>query len=466
VPEAASSSRVLTLAAVMLANVLAVIDYNIVSVAVPDLLHSFPDATLRELSWIMNGYTIVFAAVLLPAGGLADRFGGKRLFLSGIGVFSLASLLCALAPDPLWLVAARMLQATGGGVMVTTTISLGLAALPDQRSRLFGLFGATSGVAAAAGPSVGGALLSAGGWHLIFLVNLPIAVIVVLCGWRGIRGGQPSASEVAAPLPDATAALLLTAAVASLALFLVQGNTWGWGSAWSLGALAAGLTLAAVGVLRSLRHPNSAIDLTLLRQAATAVGNSGIMLISMVQFTVVLCATLFLTTRWHYSPARAGLALTPGAITASVASWLGGRLTARLGVRLTALAGSVIAVCGWGWIALAAGSVPDYRAVLLPGLVFGMAGTSALSIAISTVAVRDVPADRFGMGSALVMLARAAGAAIGVAALTATLATTSPLAFRMAWTGIAACLAAVLALALSPAAAGVKTPEKSEATPA
>ena len=129
-------SRGLTLVTVALANVLAVVDYNIVSVAMPDLQRTFPGTGLAELSWVMNGYTIVFAAVLLPAGGLADRYGSKRLFLAGMAVFSLASLLCALAPAPLWLVFGRMLQAVGGGAMVTTTLSIGLVVLPDARSRL------------------------------------------------------------------------------------------------------------------------------------------------------------------------------------------------------------------------------------------------------------------------------------------------------------------------------------------
>lgn len=453
VPQEATR-RLLTLITVSLANVLAVIDYNIVSVAVPDFQHTFPGTTLAELSWVMNGYTIVFAAVLLPAGGLADRFGGKRLFLAGIGVFSLASLLCALAPGPLWLVFARMLQAVGGGAMVTTTISLGLAALPDERSRLLGLLGATSGVAAAAGPSVGGALLNVGGWHLIFLVNLPIAAIALLCGWRGIKVGAPPSDGARGSLPDVTGALLVTAAVGLLALGLVQGDAWGWASAATLCTLAAGLLLAVAGVRRSATHPRSAIDLSLLRRAATAVGNGGILLLSVVQFTVVLCATLYLTRRWGYAAGDAGLALTPGPAAAAVASWLGGRMAPRLGTRRVALVGGVLAVGGWGWFAVTAGAAPAYAAELLPGLVFGMGGTSLLNIAVQTTAVREIPPERFGMGGALNMLARSAGAVIGVAALAAVLTTSATSGFRASWLGIVGCLAVVLALAVAAPGGG------------
>ncbi|MDL4771041.1 MFS transporter [Actinomadura xylanilytica] len=464
-PGAARRRRALALASVILANGMAVIDYNIVSVAIPRLLRAFPGSTLAGLSWTITGYTVVFAAVLLPAGGLADRLGARRIFLGGLAVFTAGSLACALAPGPLGLVLARMLQAVGGGAVVAQAISVGLSEFPGRPSHVFGLLGAVGGVAGASGPALGSALLALGGWRWIFLINLPLGALALACGALGIRSGAPARGGAggAGPgagtgtggrgLPDLIGIVLLAGGIAALVLGLVEGPGRGWTDGGVLGPLGAGLALTAWGVRRSLRHPRPAADFTLLRAGPTAAGNAAMALLSVTQFAVVLCVALFLTERWGYSALAAGAALTPGPLTSAVVSWGSGPLVRRVGSRRIIVAGGLVGAAGWCWPLLAGPltGADGYAVVLLPALVVGTAGMAAASVAIGPLAMAEVPPDRFGSGSALVMLSRSAGAAVGIGALAAVLHDPAEGAFRVAWAGLAAFLVATaLAGAASP----------------
>lgn len=458
-PMRPARHRAFALASVILAIVMAVIDYNIVSVAIPRLLRVFPGSTLAGLSWTITGYTVVFAAVLLPAGGMADRFGPKRIFLGGLAVFTVGSVACALAPGPLELVEARMLQAVGGGAVVALAISVGLSEFPGRSSHAFGLLGAVSGVAGASGPALGSALLALGGWRWIFLINLPLGLLALACGAAGIAAGAPPGerapqgrSSGGRGLPDVAGTALLAGGVAALVLGLVQGPDWGWTGARTAAAAGGGIALTWLGVRRSLRHPRPAADFTLLRAPSTAAGNAAMALLSVTQFAVALCVALFLTERWGYSALAAGLALTPGPLTSAAVSWASGPLVRRAGARTVTVAGGLVGAAGWSWplAADALGAGRNYAAVLLPALVVGTAGTSAAAVAIETIAMAAVPPSRFGSGSALIMLARSAGAAVGIGGLAAVLHDPSGGAFGLAWAGLAA---GMLATALAGAAA-------------
>ncbi|WP_083946160.1 MFS transporter [Actinomadura latina] len=453
-PASASRRRALALTAVVLANVMAVIDYNIVSIAIPRLLRAFPGSTLAGLSWTITAYTVVFAAVLLPAGGMADRLGPKRIFLGGLAVFTLGSAACALATGPLGLVLARMLQATGGGAVVALSISVGLSEFPGRAGHAFGLLGAAAGIAGASGPALGGALLALGGWRWIFLINLPLGVLALGCAAAGVPArpaDRPGPAEERG-LPDLLGTALLAGGVAALVLGVVQGPDWGWTAGRTAAALAAGAALACLGVRRSLRHPRPAADFTLLRARSTAAGNAAMALLSVTQFAVALCVALFLTERWGYPVLAAAIALTPGPLTSAVVSWRSGPLVRWAGARAVTVAGGAVGAAGWCW-PLAAGALGagrSYPLVVLPALVAGTAGMAAAAVAIETIAMEAVPPARFGSGSALIMLARSAGAAAGIGGLAAVLHEPTGAAFRVAWAGLAAGL---LATALAGAAA-------------
>src|SRR5215211_2671278 len=232
---------------------MASLDLFIVNIAFPDIARDFGGSTLGALSWILNGYAIVFAALLVPAGRTADRLGRRRSFLAGIALFTLASALSALAPNVELLVAARVLQAVGAAAVFPTSLALVLPEFPPaERRTAVSIWAAVGGVAAAAGPPVGGLLVQAG-WQLVFVVNVPIGIALAVIAARVLHETrEPSGS----PRPDLGGALLLTTGIAALTLGIVKAPDWGWSNGRTLAALAGAAIAVAAFALRSARHPS------------------------------------------------------------------------------------------------------------------------------------------------------------------------------------------------------------------
>ncbi len=248
------------------------LDVTIVNIAFPDLRASFPSSTLSRLSWILNAYSIVFAAALVPAGRLADRFGRRRFFFLGVLVFLAASVVCGVAGSVDLLIAARAVQALGGAMLVPASLGLLLPEFPlERRATATALWGATGAVAAAAGPSLGGVLVDWQGWRAVFFVNLLIGVPALLPARRLLRESR----EPQTVFPDMPGALLLAAGVGALALGIVQGPQWGWSSARIVGSFVASAILLAAFLRRSTRHRAPVIELTLFRVRSFAVANAG-----------------------------------------------------------------------------------------------------------------------------------------------------------------------------------------------
>ena len=250
---------------------MASLDLFIVNLAFPAISADFGNASISSLSWVLNAYAIVFAALLVPAGRIADRVGRKRVFLTGLVTFALASAACAAAPSVPILVGARIVQAAGGAMMLPATLGLILPAFPaEQRAVAVGIWSAVGGVAAALGPPIGGLLVQLS-WHWIFLVNVPIGLATALVAWRVL-------DEVREPhvgaRPDVVGAVELAVGIGLLTAGIVKGPDWGWGDARIVAALAgAALTIAAF-VLRSARHPSPVIELPLLRVPSFSLANS------------------------------------------------------------------------------------------------------------------------------------------------------------------------------------------------
>ncbi|MGA8117053.1 MAG: MFS transporter, partial [Actinocatenispora sp.] len=220
---------------------------------------------------------------------------------------------------------------------------------------------------------------------------------------------------------------------------------------------AGSVLLGAVGAVRALRHPRPAVDLTLLRARPTAVGNAALVMVSIVQYSVVLCLTLLLSEVWHYPPSMVGLALTPGPIVTAVVSWAGGRWVQRFGPRPVVAVGTVVAIAASVWFGLVVGPEPAYLSTLLPMLVFGFGGVWLAGMGLNTLAVSAVPPRRFGTAGALTMLSRTLGATIGIASLAVVLAVPTIAGFRLSWLAVACCLVVVLGLM------GLVRPEPHEA---
>jgi EmrB/QacA subfamily drug resistance transporter len=256
---------------------MALLDVTIVNIAFPDMRRSFAGEPLANLSWILNAYNIIFAAALIPAGRLADRFGRRRFFLGGIVVFLAASALCAGAGSVEMLITARVVQALDAAVLVPTSLSRVLPEFPpEKRATATALSTATGAIAAAIGPSLGGVLVSGEGWRWVFLVNLIIGVPALIPAIRLLRESRDERSR---GWPDLLGALVLALGVAALALALVEGQDWGRGCGRILGTLAAAVILLVLFIVRSARHANPVVDLSLFRVPLVFGGKRGLVLV-------------------------------------------------------------------------------------------------------------------------------------------------------------------------------------------
>src|SRR5262249_8179347 len=268
------------LAIASLGAAVAFVDATIVNIAFPNIAHSFKGTSIQSLSWVLNAYNIVFAAFLVAAGRIADLLGRKRVFIFGLELFTAASLLCAVAPSAGLLVAFRVLQALGAALLVPSSLALVLNVFsPEHRSHGVALLAAVAAAAAGLGPSLGGLLVAASSWRLVFLVNLPIgAAAVVLARRYLVESRAPGRRR----MPDLLGGLVLAFGIAAVVLGVVKGQEWGWGSPRVLGSFAAAVVLGAVFTSRCRTHRSPVVDLSLLRirtfsaaNAMTIVGAAG-----------------------------------------------------------------------------------------------------------------------------------------------------------------------------------------------
>jgi EmrB/QacA subfamily drug resistance transporter len=442
--------QVLTLVSV--ATFVASLDLFIVNIAFPEIRADLGGASLGALSWVLNAYAIVFAALLVPAGRLADRVGRKRGFLAGLALFSLGSALCGISPSVATLVAARVLQAAGAALLVPTSLALLLPEFPlEQRATATAIWGATGAVAAATGPSLGGVLVDATGWRLVFFVNLAFGLAALVPARRLLRETR---EPDPGPLPDALGVGLLIAGVALVSLGIVKGEDWGWGGPEVLGSLAAGVALVALCVLRSGRHPAPVVELSLFRVRSFAVASGGVALFALGFYALLLGNVLFLTQVWGWSILTAGFALTPGPLTAAITAPLGGAISDRFGQRVVALPGGLLFAAGCLLFAANTGTDPAYVTEFLPATLLTGAGVGLSFAAWGSAAVAELPPARYATGSAVAACARQIGAVLGIAVLIAVIGTPAPAealdTFHRAWTlmAIPATAAGLLGLAL------------------
>jgi EmrB/QacA subfamily drug resistance transporter len=443
------------LAVVSVAVFMSSLDLFIVNIAFPDIARDFSGTSLASLSWILNAYAIVFAALLVPAGRSADRLGRRRSFLAGLALFTFASALSAAAPSVELLVAARILQAVGAAAVFPTSLALVLPEFPaDERRTAVAVWAAVGGVAAAAGPPVGG-LLVQGGWQLVFLVNVPIGIALFVIASRVLREQREDAG---APRPDLLGALLLTAAIGTLTLGIVKAPVWGWGSGRVIALLAAAVVIGAAFWARSQRHPTPVVEPHLLRDRTFALANAAGLLFFMAFGAMLLSSVLFLTGVWHESVLRAGLQIAPGPSMAAIFAVLAGKLAPRYGERLLGALGGLLFAAGGLWWITQVGAQPSYAADFLPGMLIGGAGVGLVIPSMFSAATSTLPPERFATGTAVTSMSRQIGIALGVAVLVAILGTPSPGdavdRFADGWAfQVGAALAAALAFSALPGVA-------------
>lgn len=409
----------LVLAVTSVAVFMSFLDATIVNIAFPSIRASFPSASLGELSWVINAYNIVFASLLVPAGRLADRVGRKRVFLGGVVLFLAASAACGLAPSVGVLTIARAIQAAGAAALVPTSLGLLLPEFPlEQRATATALWGATGGIAAATGPALGGVLVSAFDWRAVFFVNLFIGVPAIVPARRLLREVR---EEHPGAFPSPLGIALLVGAIGTLSLALVDGGQWGWGSARIAGAFAAAAGLALAFVAHCARSRRPLVELSLFRVRSFAVATLGAFIFALSFFALLLSNALFLTGVWHYSSIRAGIALTPGPLMATLFSPIAGRLSDRFGQRVVAAPGGVVFALGCALFATRVGASPHYAATFLPATLLTGAGVGLTFGGFASAAVAELPRDRFSTGSGIFSMFRQLAAVIGIAVLVALL---------------------------------------------
>jgi EmrB/QacA subfamily drug resistance transporter len=440
------------LAVTSLGVFIVLLDTTIVNIAFPAIAAAFPSTTRAGLSWVLNAYTIVFAALLITAGRAADQLGRRRFFLAGLAIFAATSAACGLAPTVPALVGGRALQAVGAALLVPTSLALLLAEFPrSRRSMAVGLWGAMGAVAAASGPLLGALLVETVGWRWIFLANVPVCALAAVTGQRLLR---ESTDPQATGLPDLPGVALGIAATALGALGIVQGPDWGWTSPPVAGSLVAAVALAMLFVWRASRAARPVVDLTLFRVGSFGVANLGTLLFSTAFFAIGLGNVLFLTGVWHWSVLRAAAGILPAPLTVALVAGPAGRLADHRGHAIVIVPGALLFAAGQLWFATQVGSTPAYLEQWLPGLLLGGLGIGLALPTLGSAATAMLPAAHYALGSAVNATARQLGAVLGVSMLVAVLGTPAPAqavaAFERTWTaiGIVSLAAAIASLAL------------------
>jgi EmrB/QacA subfamily drug resistance transporter len=425
---------------------LAGVDLFIVNVAFDEIASDFDTVGLSHLSWILNAYAVVFAALLVPMGRLADRYGQKSWFVGGLTIFVLSSLACGFAPGVWWLVAFRSLQAVGAAAMTPASLGLLLAAVePQHRSAAARRWALTGAVAAALGPAIGGGLVQVS-WQWAFWINLPVGLLLVVGALRHVPDVRHNRG---AAIPDLLGAVVLVVAVGALVLGLVQGKDWGWTSGRTLGALALASVALAVFAVRTARHPSPVIAPALLAVPAFRWANVAMLVFNAAFAASLLAGILWMQQVWQYGALRTGLAVAVGPVFVPITSLLAHRVfpAARPG-RMIAL-GSALFSASAIWQALVLTPTPAYVTHFLPAWILGGIGVGLAVPNLLAAGTATLPPAQASTGGGVVTMARQVGFVLGVAVLVTVIDRPDvESGFTDAWTFVAAGMVVAAAAAL------------------
>ena len=438
------SRRTLTIAS--LATLATFLDTTILYVAFPDITATFADTGPSQLAWVLNAYTIVFAALLIPAGKLADRVGHRRVFLAGSSLFTAASMACGLAPTAEVLVLFRILQAMGAAALIPSSLALVMHAFAhDQLPRAVALWGAAGAVAGALGPTLGAAIVQSLGWRWAFFINLPIGVYTVVAGRRSLHESSDPTTRVPSPV----GVVLVAAAAALLSYGLISSGDVGWSDARTLWLLAAGGVASVAFVAHQHRTDAPALDLELFRIRNFAWGSLAMLVFGTAFSALFFGSILFLTQVWGWSILQAGFGVAPGPAMVALAAPRLGKLAGVIGQRPILLVGGLLYAASGLYRLLLLGPEVDYLRDYFPSMVLSGIGVACVFPQLSSVVAQALPKNRTGVGGASLQAIRQFGGTFGVALTIAFLGAASSLAaFDRIWWVIVAggTLTSVIAL--------------------
>jgi EmrB/QacA subfamily drug resistance transporter len=400
-----------TLVAVCMGIFMLLLDITIVNVALPDIQKSL-GSSFSDLQWVVDAYALTLAALLLTAGSLADLFGRRRAYATGIALFTLASLLCGLATSPLFLNLARGAQGIGGAMMFATSLALIAQEFQGRdRGTAFSAFGATVGFAVAIGPLLGGLITEGLGWEWIFFVNIPVgAALILVTLTRLAESRDPDASGV-----DWAGVVTFTAALFLLVFALIRGNAEGWGSPLIVGFLVGSVVLLIAFYRVERAQPRPMLDLTLFRKPAFTGASIAAFALSAAMFSMFLYLVLYLQNVLGYSPLEAGLRFLPLSLMSFLVAPVSGKLSARLPVR--GFLGGGLVLVGIALLLMRGLNDGSDWTALLAGFLIGGCGIGLVNPPLASTAVGVVPPARSGMASGINTTFRQVGIATGIAGL-------------------------------------------------
>jgi EmrB/QacA subfamily drug resistance transporter len=389
------------------------IDSTVLFAAFGALQAAFPAATPADLSWVLNAYTVVYATMLIPAGGLADAHGRKRVFLAGVTLFLAASAACGMADSVAWLIVARVIQALGAALLTPASLSIILDAFPkEKRTVAVSLWGAVGGLAAAIGPSLGSSIVEHLGWPWAFYINLPLGAVSLWFGAARLREAVVPGKRARI---DVVGMLLLIVAVGALAMAITQLDSPHW-SRLELAALALTSVIAFGAFIAWARTATAPlVDLALFANRSYSAVNLATLAFGTAFAMMFFAFFTYMTKIWHFSLPLAGLAVTPGPLMVVPTAIITGRIAARTGHRPVLVIGSLVYAASGLWLLLVPGTEPAYLTQWLPGLFLSGIGVGMVLPSLSGAAVAGLPAAQYAVGSAVNQATRQLGSVLGVA---------------------------------------------------
>jgi EmrB/QacA subfamily drug resistance transporter len=456
---ALSSAQAWALALASVGSFMVVLDLLVVATALSTIRRDL-GASVEQLEWTVNAYTLSFAVLLMTASALGDRFGRRRLFAAGLGLFAAASAACALAPSVSWLIAARAVQGAGAAMVMPLALALLNAAFPPQRRGwAMGIFGGVTGLAALVGPVLGGAITQGIAWPWIFWLNVPIALLAIPLVLGRIQESYGPRAAL-----DILGLGLGSGAALGLVWGLVRGNSAGWASPEVVAPLVAGALLAVAFVAREMRARAPMLPMRLFRSRAFSAGNAATFFLNASLTGAVFFMAQFQQITLGQGPLDAGLRLLPWGITPFLVAPRAGALADRLGERPLVITGLLLQTAGMAWIALIARPGLSYVTMIAPMVISGCGFAIALP-AVTKAVVSSVAQGDIGKASGAFSTMRQLGGAFGVAILVAVFAAAGSYASGHAFSdGFAPAIGVSAGLALAGAVAGLALPRRRAAT--
>lgn len=401
------------LALVSVASAVGSLDLSLMFVAYPSIRAHFADESISVVSWVLTSYSIVAAALLIPAGRLADRVGRRRFFTLSISLFTLGSAGCAIAPTVPILIAARVVAGCGGAMLTPTALAIIMTIFPlERRAWAIGVWSTVSGGIATMGPTIGALLITYASWRWTFLINVPIGIGCVVFAPRLL---EESRATEAGPLPDAVGVATVMGGIAMLSFAIVQSHEWGWASRGTVGAFAVAIALLAVFLRRCATHPTPVLDLRIFRPYLFKATTVAALTAGVSFWGGYYLFVQFLTLGWKYSIIQAGLLLIPMTLSASFVGVPAGKLMDRYGNRVVMVPAMVIFMAAMLYLGLRLGAERSIALVWLPAAL-GVGITNAVYFpGVNSAGARVAPPEALGATAGVVQTLIRIGGALGTA---------------------------------------------------